>query len=59
MASVTGRTKRRAPVTVDVGAEEDAAIGAAIAADPDTLEITGDMAASLRPARKPGQRGKM
>lgn len=37
---------------------EDAAINAAIATDPDTLEITRDMVANLRPARKPGQRGK-
>ena len=36
-------------------AAEDAAIARGIAADPDTLELTADMAARLQPLRRPGR----
>ena len=36
-------------------AAEDAAIAAGIAADPDTMEITAEMAAQMQPLRRPGR----
>ncbi len=35
--------------------EEDAAIARGIAQDPDTLEITAELAAKMRPLRRPGR----
>ena len=35
--------------------DEDAAIHRGIAADPDTMEITAEMAAQMQPLRRPGR----
>lgn len=50
---MTKRSKNRGLVVPT--AAEDAAIAAGMAQDPDTLEITAAVAATLQPLRRPGR----